>query len=50
MVFVNVVNGEKIAKVFEKLGARHVFTYKKSQVKPGVIDDDSREYMRVFTN
>ena len=50
VVFLNVVNGEKIAAVFKKLGVTHIFTYKHEHAKPGVIDDDSREYMRVFTN
>lgn len=38
VVFVNVVNGEKIANVFKKLGVTHVFTYKHEHAKPGVID------------
>ena len=48
-MFVNVINGEKIANVFKKLGVNQVITFVQNIHEAGVIDYHSREYMRLFT-
>ena len=49
VVFVNVINGEKIANVFKKLGVVQVFTYEEGGTVPGIIKDRTREFMRAFS-
>ena len=49
MAFINVVNGIKIAEVFQKLGVPQVFTFSHYEAKPGVIEEEPREIMRIFS-
>jgi len=49
VVFINVINGDKLAKEFKKLGVDQVFTYHKSNAKSGVMGSDIQEIMRQFS-
>ena len=51
IVFVNVINGERIASVFKKLGISQIFTFKQPthKAKEGMISCESLDVMRGFT-
>ena len=51
VIFVNVINGDKIANLFKKFGIVQIFTFKQPQymVKDGIISQETGEVMRAFT-